>query len=524
MTPSSTHKTVVIGAGIAGLAAALRLAHAGRDVTVVEQQSTPGGKMRTVPSVAGPVDAGPTVLTMRPVFEELFASVGEALSDHVTLTPLNTLARHHWDDGTALDLMANEEESRANIACVFGSKSARDYERFARRTRRLFEAFDAPMMQTATPSHLRLTGTVLTRPHLIRDMAPHKSLMQHCKDSFSEPKLAQLFARYATYVGGLPTHSPALLSLIAHSEARGVWSVKGGMHKLAAAIAHLAAKRGAQFQYSTKVQEIEIQNGQVRGLHTSRGAMAANTILFNGDPRALERGLLGRRAQSSVPRHSVEERSLSAWVHAFAATPQGTNLAYHTVFFGNDPDAEWQALSSGQTPKDATLYVCAQDRASPDRRPGPERFEIILNGPPLSAGPDQPEDIDACQTQVFSRLADFNLTFDRPAGPTSLTTPQSFAKMFPGSAGSLYGRSPHGMTAGLKRPTARTKIVGLYLCGGGAHPGAGVPMATLSARHAVEAILADQTLTSRSRQMATPGGTSTASATMANAPSQSSVS
>lgn len=501
-------KIAIVGAGIAGLAAALRLSHAGCQVTVVETQATPGGKMRTTPSVAGPVDAGPTVLTMRWVFDRLFADVGERLDDHLTLTPLQTLARHYWQDGTRFDLMADPQQTQANLTATFGTRAAQDYRRFSARAARLFDAFDAPMMQAAQPSQAALTARVLRQPRLIHDMAPHKSLMQLCRASFAEPRLAQLFARYATYVGGSPFSAPALLSLISHSEARGVWSIAGGMHQLAQTLASLAQARGATFQYSTHAQHIELHAGRVRGLSTSRGDILADAVLFNGDPRALTTGNLGPELSNAIPHLTTEPRSLSAWVHTFAAKPKGPDLAYHTVFFGSSPEAEFDPLAQGKTPKDATLYICAQDRAN-STPTGPERFEIILNGPPTDR-PETPQEIAQCQTQVFNRLKTFGLSFSPMPDPSSLTTPHMFHQKFPASLGSLYGRSPHGMTAGLKRPTARTTIPGLYLCGGGTHPGAGVPMATLSAQHAAAAIVADQTSTSRSPKMATHGGISTA--------------
>ena len=505
-----TPKVVIIGAGIGGLAAALRLSDQGCDVTVLDLHDAPGGKMRTVPSKAGPVDAGPTVLTMRPVFEALFRDVGEDITAHLTLKPLETLARHYWDDGASLDLMANPAQSLSNVIAAFGDKAGQEFEAFSARAKRLFVAFDAPMMRTAEPDQWAVTKTVLRQPRLIADMAPHRSLARLLKSSFSDPRLAQLFGRYATYVGGSPYASPAILSLIWQAEAQGVWSVQGGIHQLAQTIAGLANARGAQFHYNTPATRITRQNGRISGVQTAGEHFPADTVLFNGDPRALINGLLGDGARDAVAARQVDPRSLSAFVHTFAAAPTGKDLAHHTVFFGHDPKAEFDALAKGKMPSDATLYLCAQDhgQVGPDAM---QRFEIIMNGPPIPRDPKTEKPL--CLTQIFARLRDFGLTFSPEPGPETLTTPAGFDALFPASSGSLYGRSPHRLMAAFQRPTARTPVPGLYLCGGGAHPGAGVPMATLSAQHAAAAIMTDHASTLKSHPTATPGGMLTGSAT-----------
>lgn len=513
----SSDRIVIIGAGIAGLSAALRLSafarDTGREIVVLERHSAPGGKMRTVPSAAGPVDAGPTVLTMRPVFDALFAEAGARLEDHVTLIAQDILARHWWPDGSSLDLHADPAASAAAIRAFAGARAEREFVAFSKRAAQLFKAFDAPMMQAAEPSLSAVTAHVMRNPALIPAMAPHSSLADMLGRQFSDPRLAQLFGRYATYVGGSPYRSPAILALIWQAEAAGVWCVKGGMHHLAKAIADLAATRGVQFRFDAHVARIEARNGQVQAVEMADGeVIPASTVLFNGDHRALATGALGTDVSTVAASTRSAARSLSAQVWSFAAAPSGPDLAHHNVFFCADPRAEFAALEQGQPPRDPTLYICAEDRGQQSALPPVERFEIIANAPPISGtNPTQmtPEDFAACQTHTFQSLARFGLTFDQLPGPDALTTPQGFENLFPASSGSLYGQSPHGMMAAFQRPTARTQIRGLYLAGGGTHPGAGVPMATISARHAAAAILSDLSSTSTSRPMATHGGMST---------------
>ena len=501
---------VVNGAGIAGLTAALRLIGAGCRVTVLDRHASPGGKMRTVPSAAGPIDAGPTVLTLRGVFDTLFEQVGERIDDHIDLIPLHTLARHFWPDGSQLDLFADEAQSRDAVAAFAGPKAADQFDAFCRRTRRLFDAFDAPMMQEATPSALRLTSHVLKQPALIPAMAPLSSLRRMLRGAFEDPRLAQLFGRYSTYVGGAPHKSPAILSLIWQAEAHGVWTPRGGMQALAQAIADLAAAKGADFQYGAHVDRLSVQAGRIDAVHLTGGArIACDHVVHAGDPRALAVGGLGPAVKKVAPQTETLPRSYSARVHSFAATPHGLNLAYHNVLFDRDPMAEFEALEHGEIPRDQTLYICALDRA--EGAPPPlERFEIISNAP-ATAEVDQPKDLDQWHHRTMQKMqAQFGLMFHPMPSRQTVTTPQQFGAMFPHSLGALYGQSPHGLMSSFQRPTAQTEIPGLYLAGGGTHPGAGVPMAARSGLHAAEAILSAQTSTSTSAQTAMRGGMSTA--------------
>ncbi len=527
--PADRQQTVVIGAGIGGLVAALELAHAGEPVTVVERASGPGGKMRTLPSRAGPVDAGPTVFTMAPVLEELFESVGERLADHLELRPLERLARHHWRGCETLDLYADTDRTRAAIAAFAGARAADEFARFDARAARLFAAFDRPVMRAPAPGPLSVARRLAPQgPRLMRDMAPFSTYARLLARSFSDPRLAQMFGRYATYVGGSPYLSPAILALIWHAEAAGVARVTGGMARVAQVLEALARARGATFLYDTPAQEIVVSDGAVSGVDLGeKGRLSAARVLFNGDPAALAEGLLGEPARRAARRRTRGQRSLSAWVWTFAASPGSqAPLLHHNVFFSDGYRAEFDALfGARRLARDPTLYLYAQDRGG-NAPPGiPERFQIIMNAPADGdlCTPSEQE-IARWQTTVFTRLNEAGLNLTPPDPAQALTTPAGFARLFPGTGGAIYGAHPHGLTSTFRRPTARTRLPGLYLAGGAVHPGPGVPMAALSGRHAAAAMLADRASTSASTRTAMPGGMSTGSRTTVAAASRSSAS
>lgn len=483
---------IVIGAGIGGLAAALRLQSKGLRVTLLDRHGWPGGKMRTVPSQVGPIDAGPTVLTMRHVFDDLFQSTGVRLDDHVTLVKEPLLARHFWRDGSQLDLVDHPAENAEAIQRFAGRRAQQEFLRFNDETAALFDQFNAPMMQSADPALTGLARAALSAPQHLHLLSPFASMSRHLKARFSDPRLAQLFGRYATYVGGAPAQSPALLSLIWQAEARGVWRVQGGMHKLATALAYRFRALGGALMLDTPVEEILASEEGIEGVHLANGTrLAATTVVFAGDPRALATGKLGAAVAQIAPQTKKAARSLSARVWSFAArVAEDPGLVHHNVFFGQDPQEEFQAIRKGQMPKDPTIYVCAQDRSGDTSTArGAERFEFILNAAPLTQCRSPRNEEDLCHQRTFPTLTRFGLRFENEPSQMALTTPAMFEEMFPASAGALYGQSPHGMTAALKRPRARTAIPGLYLAGGGTHPGAGVPMAALSGQHAAEAIL-----------------------------------
>jgi 1-hydroxycarotenoid 3,4-desaturase len=516
---ATSDRIVIIGAGIGGLAAAIDCAARGFEVVVLERAAAAGGKLREVRAGTAAIDSGPTVLTMRWVFDELFEAAGARLDDRLTLAPCAVLARHAWSERERLDLFADVERSADAIGAFAGAGEARRYRAFCAETRRMYETLERPFLRADRPTPLSLVRRVgLAHAGALLGIRPFTTLRRALEGAFGDTRLRQLFGRYATYVGSSPFLAPATLMLIAHVEQAGVWMVAGGMQRLADALVDLATARGIRFRLGTAVRAISIEHGRVVGVELADGErIEAGAVVCNADAAALANGRLGAAAAAALPAPRARERSLSAITWSAVARARDFPLLRHNVFFARDAAAEFDALfAGGRVPDDPTVYVCAQDRMDREgaSERGAERLLVLINAP---ADGDRhvygAAEVEACEKRAFEVLARAGLRLACDRAALVATTPSDFERLFPATGGALYGTATHGWRASFRRPGARTACPNLYLAGGSAHPGAGIPMAALSGRRAAAAIAADFASTSRSRRAATSGGTSTAGAT-----------
>ncbi len=507
-------QALVVGAGIGGLVCALMLAARGVAVTVIEKEQGVGGKARQLPVGDVMIDAGPTVFTMRHVFDEIFNAAGSNIDDWLTLHRSDRIARHAWGPGERLDLFADHEASCDAIGSFAGARAACGFRSFSAEARRIFTILDGPFLQQSKCYPPQLMWRIgLWRIKALLDIRPYESLWSVLREHFDDPRLLQLFGRYTTYCGSSPFLTPATLMLIAHVESQGVWAVSGGMRALAGALEKLARAKGVMFRLGEAVSRIIVKNGRATGVELASGeTLAAQRIVFNGDPAALATGLLGADATRAARKMPDKARSMSALVWLANGRTSGFELDHHNVFFGPDYAGEFRDIAAGRTPSQPTAYVCALDRGRNERPFAAERLQIIVNAP---ANGDRhhycERERETCTSNMLERLRHCGLELESPL-PHQLVTPGEFSDLFPATGGALYGRASHGWAASFLRPGSRTAIHGLYCAGGATHPGAGVPMAALSGRLASEAVLSDLASTAPFRPTAIAGGISTRSA------------
>lgn len=509
-----TERVAIIGAGIGGLAAGALLAARGVEVIILERAIRPGGKMREIEIDGRRIDAGPTVLTMRWVFEEIFAAAGVDFARSVSLHPAEILARHAWGPDQRLDLFTDIDRSAEAIGDLCGPREALGYRTFCARARAIYETLESSFIRAARPNPVSLVFRVGPQglPSLLR-ISPFVTLWSALGEHFQDPRLQQLFGRYATYCGASPFLAPATLMLVAHVEREGVWLVEGGMQRIAEALADLAAERGAVLRTGAEVSAITTAHGRTTGVMLAGGEfLAADAVIANVDVGGIADGVLGRDPAGAVAAVPPAARSLSAITWATVAETDGFPLAHHNVFFSGDYAAEFEDIfQRRRVPRAPTVYVCAQDRDDTDRPPERrrERLFCLINAPPTGdRDAFDAAELASCEQRMFQHLQRCGLRIERGRSELIATSPAQFHRMFPGTGGALYGRASHGWAASFRREGSRSRLPGLYLAGGSAHPGPGVPMAALSGRLAAEALLADLASTSRFLPAAMPGGTS----------------
>ncbi len=480
-------RVAVVGAGVGGLASAIRLAAAGAQVTVFERGEAPGGKLRRLAVDGAEVAAGPTVLTLPHVFAELFAVAGRRLDEALPLDPLEPACRHFFADGARLDLHNDPERSRAAIRDFAGEAGARGFDRLRAHAARIWGIVREPFLESPVPSlaDMLKPSRLKYLPQFLQ-LDSGRSLWDALGTMFADPRLRMLYARYATYGGSSPLACPATLTVIIHVEQQfGVHAVRGGIARLADALADAARGLGVTIHCGAAVERIRVAGGRVRGVVVAGAPHDFDLVVANCDAADLHGRLLDGEpaAARAAAKLATLAPSLSAFLWLARADAGGFPLAHHNVFFPRDSTREFADLfDRRRPPSEPTVYLCVEDRAPGAPAPaGGERMMMLTNAPAVDGIIDWKEEAPRCKDRLLETLSRAKLALAPTAERT--VTPADFAARFPSSRGAIYGAASHSRMAAFERPPNRVAgFRGLYLVGGSAHPGAGLPMVALSAK------------------------------------------
>lgn len=488
---SVSDQVIVVGAGLGGLAAAIRLAARGRRVTVLEKNERVGGKLNLIEAQGYTFDTGPSLLTMPWVIEELFASAGRRMADYLALEQVEPTCRYRWPDGTEFNawqrlpqlIQEVERLSPPDVAGLF---------RFLAHTSRIYDAV-ADTFLLKPFAGLR----ELLSPQLLRNgprIDALRSVDAAVRSFFVSPYLRQVFNRYATYNGSSPYASPATFNLIAYIElAEGGWYVRGGMYALARALERLAGELGVGLRTGAPVAEVLVEGGVARGVRLECGErLPAAEVIVNADPRYAYANLLPG-ARATAARLARLEPSCSGFVIFLGVDRDYPQLAHHNIFFSADYPREFAAIFQKRVPAvDPTIYVAATCRADPQHAPpGHMNLFVLVNAPALSERVDWRREGAAYRDLILARLERLGLAeLRRHISYEQVWTPADIAERYNAADGAIYGLASNSPFSAFLRPPQRARVRDLYFVGGGTHPGGGIPLVLLSGKAVADQIIA----------------------------------
>jgi phytoene desaturase len=458
---------------------------------VLEKNDGVGGKMGRVQVDGFTWDTGPSVITMRHVFEDLFAAAGRSLDDYLELLPVDPLTRYFYPDGSVLDVSADADVMDRRIQ-ELSPGDARGYRRFLRYASRLHRITGPAFIYGEPPSWKSL---LRVPPWDALRIDPLRTMQRSIEGFVRAPQLRQLLGRFATYVGASPYLAPATLNVIADVELNGgVWYPRGGIYAIAEALGRLARELGVDVRTGTTVERIIVEGRRASGVLLPGGELLrASAVIANVDVATVYRHLLHGQSVDSSRAHRLEtaETSCSGFILLLGVRGRTAALAHHNIFFSTDYQREFREIfEDGVPPSEPTVYVAVTSKTDPWHAPeGHENLFVLVNAPPLG-GFDWESGAPAYRDRVQATLAARGIEVRGRIVSERMFTPADIERMTGAYRGALYGVSSNSRWTAFRRTHNRSSdIPGLYFAGGTTHPGGGVPMVMLSGALAARYVL-----------------------------------
>jgi phytoene desaturase len=475
------------------MAVAARLSVKKHDVTVVEQSATYGGKLGTVEHDGFSFDTGPSLLTIPAVYRDLFNKTGTPLEKSIDIIDLDPAFGYHFSDGTSLDMPGfGVGRCASAMQDVFGGTAGQDWRDFSARAADIWQITRRPVLESPL-SGMRDLLPLARDFSAIRTVAPFTSLRSLAHQYLQDPRQRTLVDRYATYAGSDPRKAPAALATVPYVEQTfGAYHIGGGIRRLADALYQRVLERGVDVRFSSDAAQVQCAAGRVSGVRLSDGeVLPADIVVSNADARHLYADLVrDPRGAQALGRLDRATPSLSGFVILAAVRGRTTGIRHHNVWFPADYDDEFNSIfaTHARPVPDPTIYACVpdDDRMRPDSEH--ESWFILVNAPRHSDRPapgcinwDAPGLAEQYRDRILEVLAQRGVDLRPRALWTQVRTPADLERATRAPGGSIYGTSSNGARAAFLRPANISPVPGLYLVGGSAHPGGGLPLVGMSA-------------------------------------------
>lgn len=481
---------VIIGAGIAGIAVAIRLKSQGYSVSVYEANSYPGGKLTAFKDKGYRFDMGPSLFTMPQFVEDLFAIAQTNISDYFEYKKKNVVCNYFYEDGTTFTAVANEDEFAKNAEQTFNI-NAEDLRKYFSQSKKKYDLTASLFLEKS----LHKFDTYLSKDTLkaifkVNSLDIDTTLDAYNTKMLKDERLIQFFNRFATYNGSSPYQTPGIMSMIPHLEQYfGTYFPKGGMHSISMSLYQLAKDIGVDFQFNTKVEKILTENKQVIGIKTESEWVKADIVISNSDVVPTYRQLL---KDHKAPEKILQQpRSSSALIFYWGIKKEFSQLDLHNIFFSEDYETEFDYIfNKKDVHDDPTVYVNISSKDEKSDAPKDCENWFTMVNVPSNTGQNWDKIIERTRKNITAKLSRLlGEDVSKLIEFESILDPRTIESKTQSYQGALYGASSNNKYAAfLRHPNFKSSIKNLYFCGGSVHPGGGIPLCLLSGKIVSELI------------------------------------